>query len=59
MEIVMKEVYFGEYCKSCVNKNTKEYDDPCNECLTESARENSHKPIRYVEAMKKNRTVKE
>lgn len=55
----MKEVYFSEYCKSCVNKDTDEHEDPCHECLTEGARYNSHKPARYVEAMKKNRIVKE
>ena len=49
----MKEVYFSEYCKSCVNKDTGEHEDPCHECLTEGARKNSHKPLRYVESTAK------
>ena len=55
----MKEVYFEQYCKTCVNRDIKETEDPCNECLTTSARENSHKPIRYVESMKKKNNIRE
>lgn len=44
----MKEVYFNEYCKTCIHKNLKETEDPCNECLTEGARSESHKPVRYI-----------
>lgn len=53
----MKEVYFSEYCKSCMNKDIKETEDPCNDCLTEGARHDSHKPVKYVEAMQKKRDV--
>lgn len=53
MEGKMKEVYFEQYCKTCTNKDTKETEDPCNECLTECARQDSHKPIRYVKKMAK------
>ena len=49
----MKEVYFEQYCKTCTNKDVKETEDPCNECLTTGSRPESHKPAKYVEAMKK------
>jgi hypothetical protein len=53
MDENMKEVYFSEYCKTCVNKDTDEGKDPCDECLTEGFRANSHKPARYVESVGK------
>lgn len=54
----MKEVYFSEYCKSCVNKDTDEWEDPCHECLTEGARANSHKPARYHKGFKREKKSK-
>lgn len=45
----MKEVYFDKYCKTCKNKDVKEEDDPCHECLEEPANMDSHKPMRYEE----------
>jgi len=42
-----KEVYFGDYCKKCVNKNVEETEDPCNECLTSPVNLYSHKPIKF------------
>lgn len=49
----MKEVYFDQYCKTCVNKDLKEHEEPCDDCLAEGARQNSHKPVKYVEAVAK------
>ena len=49
----MKEVYFSEYCKTCINFDKKEDEDPCHDCLNEPARENSHKPLHYKKAMSK------
>lgn len=49
----MKEVYFDVYCKSCANWSTDEDDEPCYSCLSEPAREDSHKPARYEEKNKK------
>ena len=46
----IKLVEFEKYCKTCTHKNNKDTDDPCNECLTEAARFNSHKPLHYVKA---------
>lgn len=45
---VMKEVYFDQYCKNCVNVKLKDIEDPCNECLTEPVNLNSHKPLNYI-----------
>jgi len=44
----MKEVYFDQYCKDCANVTKSEEEDICNECLTECARPNSHKPINFT-----------
>lgn len=42
-----KEVYFNIYCDTCKYKNTKEDDDPCDECLGEPVNLYSHKPVRW------------
>lgn len=44
-----KVVDFAGYCPKCVHKNVKETKDPCNECLTEGARVNTRKPLRFKE----------
>lgn len=44
-----KEVYFDQYCKTCKYKDTKETDDPCNECLYEPMNLYSHKPVKWEE----------
>lgn len=49
----MKEVYFSEYCKTCVHKKLKEHESPCDECLAEGARPESHKPVKYVKSSRK------
>lgn len=46
---VYKEVYFDKYCGTCKNKDVKEIDDPCNDCLSEPTNLNSHKPVRWEE----------
>ena len=45
----MKEVYFDKYCETCIHKNLKEHDSPCDDCLTESVNQYSHKPVKYEE----------
>lgn len=47
MEDTYKEVYFGEYCKSCKHLEKAETDDPCDECLNEPVNLHSHKPVKY------------
>lgn len=49
MDDNMKEVYFSEYCEKCKNHDTKETDEPCNECLDIPMRYNSHKPEKFEE----------
>lgn len=43
-----KEVRFDLYCRSCVNKDTPEKDEPCSECLSQGWNDDSRKPIRYT-----------
>lgn len=51
-----KEVYFHQYCSSCIHKDVDEKDDPCDECLTYPSNENSHKPINYKEDKDEHKT---
>lgn len=44
-----KEVYFSQYCSTCIYKDVNEQDDPCDECMDYPVNENSHKPINYKE----------
>ena len=54
MDDSYKEVYFGEYCKTCMYCDEAETDDPCDDCLSEPVNVYSHKPVKYVEKEKKN-----
>lgn len=47
MENIHKEVYFNKYCKTCAYSESKESDDPCDECLATPMNEYSHKPVMY------------
>lgn len=47
MDDAYKEVYFGEYCKSCKWVNKLEHEEPCNECLGNPVNLHSHKPVCY------------
>lgn len=38
---------FDVFCEYCVNKDTPETEDPCNDCLQSEAKEDSHKPMFY------------
>lgn len=42
-----KEVFFDQYCKTCVNKDLPEDADPCDDCLNIPGRQDSHKPEYY------------
>lgn len=44
-----KEVHFHEYCESCVHKQLKDIEEPCNECLDNPVNLYSHKPVKYEE----------
>lgn len=47
MENDYKEVYFDQYCKTCLNQKIAEKDEPCRECLDNPANLYSHKPVKY------------
>lgn len=49
MEEGYKEVYFGEYCKTCKHEKLEEDKDPCHDCLNNPVNVYSHKPV-YWEA---------
>lgn len=42
-------VQYEVYCNRCVNKNTPEWEDPCDDCLSCPVNEGSVKPINYKE----------
>lgn len=44
-----KEVYFGQYCRTCQYQDTEDSEDPCYECLNEPVNLDSHKPIKWEE----------
>lgn len=49
MDANYQEVYFDRYCETCKNKDTKEYENPCNDCLSEGVNVGSHKPVNWRE----------
>lgn len=42
-----KEVYYGQYCRTCKYRNRSEVKDPCNKCLNEPWNIDSHKPTQW------------
>lgn len=44
-----KIVEFWVWCKRCKHNAVPETEDPCNECLTDSVNEDSHKPTKWEE----------
>lgn len=51
-EYVDKIVFFHKYCHRCEFKNTSMEEDPCDHCLEQPARQNSHKPAFFKEKIK-------
>ena len=49
MEDSYKEVYFGQYCKTCKHETLKEDQDPCHDCLNEPVNLHPHKPDNWEE----------
>lgn len=48
-----KEVYFHEHCKNCKHYVKDDMQkEPCFECLSEPARQYTHKPIKFEEKKK-------
>lgn len=44
-----REVYFGEYCKTCKYEKTPEVEMPCNECLDYPVNLYTNRPINWKE----------
>ena len=42
-----KEVYFYKFCKTCVNYEVNEFEEPCSSCLGEGTNLYSHRPTKY------------
>ena len=40
-------VRFDEWCKKCQHSETKDTDDPCNECLCDPVNTNDRQPTYY------------
>lgn len=53
-----KEVYYHRYCRQCEYRNASEADDPCDECLAQPVNEDSHKPVYFKQASKKEARTK-
>ena len=49
----MREVDYATYCPKCENFKVLETDEPCNECLTECAREGTVKPLKFKDKREK------
>ena len=47
MELVTKEVFYYKYCEQCKHFSKSENEEPCEECLMNSVKEYSHKPIKF------------
>lgn len=47
MSMYMKIVDFYKYCKDCKHFMKKECEDPCNNCLSNPANIDSHKPVDF------------
>ena len=54
MNYILKEVNFNNYCKKCIYINNKESDDICHECLNQTMRYCSQKPLNYKEDKNEN-----
>lgn len=50
--MAQKIVKFEEWCPKCVYFKTDENDDPCRECISVPAREDSRKPEKFKEDTK-------
>ena len=44
-----KEVYYGEYCRTCKHETLSSDDKPCDECLDNPMNVDSHKPVKWKE----------
>ncbi len=45
MRLETHEVDFHKYCKRCQHRKLKDYEEPCNECLSNPVAMESKKPL--------------
>lgn len=55
MEGDFKIVHFDEYCMKCEHRKKKEDETPCDECLSNPANVDSHKPVKFEEKKKEDK----
>ena len=50
MDENFKHINFENWCPSCIHEDEEESDPykACNDCLSEGARVNTQKPLKYV-----------
>lgn len=53
MENEGKIVDFHKYCETCKHFETKEWEEPCNECLENPTNKYTTRPVCYKEDEKK------
>lgn len=51
--MVQKIVEFEKWCPKCIHFDKPENEEPCWECLTNATNEDSHRPINFKKANKK------
>lgn len=49
MEVGWKIIQYDKWCSKCKYEKTEEISEPCNECLTESARFQNSRPLNFKE----------
>lgn len=51
LEVFMQDIEhivdFYKYCESCRHYDKQDFEDPCNECLTNTINLYSRKPVNY------------
>lgn len=51
--MVQKIVEIEKWCPKCLHFDKPENEEPCWECLTNATNEDSHRPINFKKANKK------
>lgn len=51
----LKEVDFHGYCPECAHFNKSESEEPCIDCLSESHRVQTRKPVHFRKKLKINK----
>lgn len=49
MSLFKKETDYKAYCRKCTHRKTSPIEEPCDECLSIPAQEETRIPIHYAE----------